>query len=419
MNRIFLQFLALSFLFACAKPKAENLCDADDSLFLPNILYRLILEDKSSQCGYRIFPKLPACQLEYEETHLAENWPAVKAEMETQFALGSIGIESLFQYRPETVGSVTGNGSTDFQGALNAPNGEVYFLPYDSPMFLSINTSSKTYANAGAAPGGVAFIGGSLGPTGKIYLAPHTSNDFRSLDTNNNQQTILGNIPMISAAYNGAMYAPNGKIYFVPSSETIIRYYDTKTGTIGSVSTPTSGGFSSAVLTPQGKIYFIPLMATKMYILDTKDDSVSIHPYTFSGTGDYISGILAPNGRIYLIPYSAATLLYLDTTTDQMVTVSNIPAATSTMFNGAVLAPNGKIYPVPYSYSNFISIDTKDHTISTLFAKPAGSYRGGALGPNGEIYLAPHSANRFDVIFTNSIGKFCNSLRLSPYWNKL
>ncbi|MCW7490424.1 Vgb family protein [Leptospira meyeri] len=422
MNRSFLPFLVLSFLFACAEPKADNLCDADDRFFLPNILYRLVVKDKSNQCGYRVFPKLPACQLEYEETHLAENWPQVKVEMETQFSLGSFATEILFQYRPETVASVTTNGTTAFQGALNAPNGEVYFLPYDSPMFLSINPLSKTYTNAGPSAGGVEFIGGSLGPSGKIYLAPHVSNVFLSLDTtNNNLKTTIGSQTMISAAYNGAMYAPNGKIYFVPSSETIIRYYDTNTGVIGSVATPTSGGFSSAVLTPQGKIYFIPFTTTTMYILDISDDSVTTHPYVFPGSNAYISGVLTPNGRIYMIPYNNIPLIYLNTDTGQIVTVSNIPGATgSNLFNGAVLAPNGKIYPVPSdNYANFISIDTKDHTFATLFPKPGTSYRGGALGPNGEIYLAPHGANRFDVIFTNSIGKFCNSLRLSPYWNKL
>lgn len=369
-----------------------------------------------------MFPKLPACQLEYEETHLAENWPQVKAEMETQFSLGSFASETLFQYRPETVATVTGNGLTAFQGALNAPNGEVYFLPYDSTMFLSINPLSKTYTNAGPSAGGVEFIGGSLGPSGKIYLAPHVSNAFLSLDTtNNNQKTTIGSQTMVSAAYNGAMYAPNGKIYFVPSSETIIRYYDTNSGTIGSVATPTTGGFSSAVLTPQGKIYFIPFTTTTMYILDIKDDSVTTHPHAFPGSNAYISGVLTPNGRIYMIPYNNIPLIYLDTDSGQIVTVSNIPGATgSNLFNGAVLAPNGKIYPVPSdNYSNFISIDTKDHTFTTLFPKIGSSYRGGALGPNGEIYFAPHGANRFDLIFTNSIGKFCNSLRLSPYWNKL
>lgn len=423
MNRYFLiSFFVFTFLLSCTEPKADNPCDADDSFFLPNILYRLIIKDKSNQCGYRVFPKLPACQLEYEETHLAENWPQVKAEMETQFSLGSFGPETLFQYRPETVASVTGNGTTAFQGALNAPNGEVYFLPYDSNMFLSINPFSKTYKDVGASAGGVEFIGGSLGPSGKIYLAPHVSNSFLSLDTTkNNQKTTIGSQTMVSAAYNGAMYAPNGKIYFVPSSETIIRYYDTNTGTVGSVATPTSGGFSSAVLTPQGKIYFIPFTTTTMYILNIMDDSVTTHPYVFPGSNAYISGVLTPNGRIYMIPYNNIPLIYLNTDSGQIVTVSNIPGATgSNMFNGAVLAPNGKIYPVPSdNYSNFISIDTKDHTFATLFPKIGSSYRGGALGPNGEIYLAPHGANRFDVIFTNSTGKFCNSLRLSPYWNKL
>lgn len=411
-------------MFSCAEPKADNACDLEDSIFLPNIFYRLVTKDKSNQCGYNLSAKLPACELSYEETHLAENWAQVKTEMETQFALGSGANESISQYNLATVGTVTGNSTTAFQGALNAPNGQIYFLPYDSTMFLSINPFTKTYANAGSAGGAVEFIGGSLGPSGIIYLSPHQSNNFLSIDTTNvNQQKTVGNQSMGGAAYNGAIYAPNGKIYFVPSSQTIIRYYDTINKTLGSVASPTSGGFSSAVLTPDGKIYFIPFTTTTMYILDTNNDSVTTHPHVFvlSGGNGYIAGILTPNGRIYMIPFNNLPPIYLDTASGQIVPLSNIPSAGSAMFNGAVLAPNGKIYPVPFAYNNFISIDTKDNTISTLFANPGGTtaYRGGALSADGDIYLAPHGANRFDLIHTNSIGKFCNSLRLSPYWNKL
>lgn len=425
MNRFFVSCFVLSLLFSCAEPKADNFCDIEDSFFLPTILLRIMTKDKSNQCGYNLAVKLPACELSYEETHLAENWPQVKAEMDTQFALGSYEAESISRYRSETVQAViSANYNTAFQGALNAPNGEIYFMPYDSTMFLSVNPIAKTFVNAGVAPGGVASIGGSLGPAGKIYLSPHLSSDFLTIDTTNgNQQKVVATQTMGSAAYNGAIYAPNGKIYFVPSSQTIIRYYDTINNTLGSVAAPTSGGFSSAVLTPEGKIYFIPFTTTTMYILDTKDDSVTTHPHVFtlsSGNG-YIAGIFTPNGRIYMIPFNNLPPIYLNTATGEIVTLSNIPAAGSAMFNGAVLAPNGKIYPVPYAYNNFISIDTKDNSIATLFANPSPgtSYRGGAVGPDGNIYLAPHGADRFDLIDTKSIGKFCNSLRLSPYWNKL
>ncbi|MCW7471435.1 Vgb family protein [Leptospira kanakyensis] len=423
MNRFFIFWFLLSLFLSCAKPKADNACDLEDSIFLPNLFYRLISKDKSNQCGYNLALKLPACELSYEETHLAENWPQVKAEMESQFALGSEGSEFLSQYRSETIQAIIGSSyTTAFQGALNAPNGEIYFLPYDSTMFLSINPSAKTYANAGASAGGVAFIGGSLGPAGKIYLSPHQSGDFLTIDTTNaNYQKIVTTQSMGSAAYNGGIYAPNGKIYFVPSSQTIIRYYDTIKETVGTVATSTSGGFSNGVLTPDGKIYFIPFTSTTMYILDTKDDSVTTHPYVFAGTNKYISGILTPDGRIYMIPFENLPVIYLELATQNIFTVGNIPSAGSAMFNGAVLAPNGKIYPVPYGYGNFISIDTKDNSIATLFATPSGTtdYRGGALSADGDIYLAPHGANRLDLIKTNSKGKFCDSLRLSPYWNKL
>ncbi|PJZ45660.1 hypothetical protein [Leptospira brenneri] len=421
MSRSLVYCLAVFFFLSCSEPKADNACDLEDSNFLPNIFYRLAIKDKSDQCGYRVSPKTPACLLSYEETHLEENWPQVKAEMETQFALGSGDNETLVQYRSETVSSVIGSAYPAFQGALNAPNGNVYFAPYYSPKVLAIDPITKDFSTTGNFSGSVTFIGASLGPGGIIYYAPHQIYDFFALDTSQNLISIVGNdSTMTGTAYNGAIYAPNGKIYFVPSSENIIRYYDTNSKTIGSVSTPTTGGFSNAVLTPQGKIYFIPFTATTMYILNTKDDSVSTHPYSFPSGSKYISGILTPNGRIYMIPFDQPNqIIYLDTNTQQIETVASIPSAINSMFNGAVLAPNGKIYLVPENYPNFISFDTSDHSFKTLFPKPTGSYRGGALGPDGDIYLASHTVDRFDLIHTNSNGKFCDSLRLSPYWNKL
>lgn len=419
MNHFFISLLAMFFFVSCSTPKSENLCDTENAKFIPNLLFRFLIKDKSYQCGYKLNSNPPACELNYEETHLDANWPAVKKEMESQFLLGSGPEESLIQYRPEAINAVISSSYPAFQGALNAPNGNVYIVPYYSPKILEVDPINKSFSIMGTFSESVERIGGALGPAGILYFAPHLVADFYAFDTNNKSLSILGNETMAGSAYNGAIYAPNGKIYYVPSTETSIRYYDTNTKTIGQVATPTSGGFSTGVLTPQGKIYFIPLVSTSMYILDTKDDSVTTHPYVFPGGSAYISGILTPNGRIYMIPHSVAEILYLDLATNEIVLAGSVPSPGSSMFNGAVLAPNGKIYPIPENYSNFISFDTKDHTIKTLFPRPAGSYRGGALGPDGEIYLAPHIANRFDLIQTGSLGRFCQSLRLSPFWNKL
>ncbi|PJZ87686.1 hypothetical protein CH368_15520, partial [Leptospira levettii] len=132
------------------------------------------------------------------------------------------------------------------------------------------------------------------------------------------------------------------------------------------------------------------------------------------------SGIYTPNGRIYIIPYNAATVYYVDTKdNDNVVNAGTIPSASTAMFNGVVLAPNGKLYPIPLNYANFISIDSNNSQIKVLMPNPSSnSYRGGAIGQNGEIYLSPHNANRFDLLDTKSIGSFCDSVRLSPYWNK-
>ncbi|TGL46836.1 hypothetical protein EHQ59_17560 [Leptospira kemamanensis] len=412
-------FLSLS---NCSPRNVSNFCDADSDVFLNELLFRLTTEDKSSHCGYKLtIPNSPICGRSYDVTHLPENWEDVKKEVESQFALGSSGPETLVQYSPDSVSAAISSGYPAFQSALSAPNGKVYLLPYNSPNIVSIDPNNRSYALSTSVPGLVDFIGGILGPQGKIYLAPHQNNDFFEFNTANESMTTIGNVTMGGASYNGGIFAPNGKIYFTPGNESIIRYYDLNTKTIGQVSTPVSGGiFSNAVLTPEGKIYFIPHDATNIHILDTKDDSVTVHPSAIGGSGGYFSGVYAPNGKIYIIPYNAATLYVLDTkNNDTLTSLGNIPASTTGMFNGAILSPNGKIYLIPYNYANFASIDTRNDQLSILMANPAtNSYRGGAIGRGGEIYLSPHNVNRFDLLDTHSNGSFCDSIKLSPYWNK-
>jgi|GEM_PF-1535877 len=419
MIRNIVLFLFVIFLSHCSNGNISNNCDVNSDSFLNSLLLRFAVNDRSYLCGYKV--RIPACSLGYEETHLPENWVQVKQEVETQFALGSSGPETLTNYNGNTVASVVGTASTVFQGALSAPNGNVYLLPYNSPKIVAIDPKTKTYDLAVTVQGAVDFIGGTLGPNGIIYLSPHTNNSFFKFDTTNKTLTNIASISMGGAAYNGGVFAPNGKIYYVPSGESTIRYYDTKKGTIGSVTTPVSGGiFANGVLTPEGKIYFIPHTATYIHILDTFTETVTTIPFSFGGASNYISGIYTPNGRIYIIPYNAATLYYVDTKdNDNVVNAGTIPSASTAMFNGVVLAPNGKLYPIPLNYANFISIDSNTSQIKVLMPNPSvNSYRGGAIGQNGEIYLSPHSANRFDLLDTKSIGSFCDSVRLSPYWNK-
>ncbi|ABZ94501.1 conserved hypothetical lipoprotein [Leptospira biflexa serovar Patoc strain 'Patoc 1 (Ames)'] len=414
-------FSLISFVH-CSQKNLSNICDVNSDSFFSSLLFRISIKDQSNHCGYKVIPdKIPACSLSYEETHKPENWAQVKLEMETQFELGVSGTESLIQYSLDSVATVLGTGYPAFQGALGAPNGNVYFLPYNAPNIVSVNPITKLYALHTAVPGGVDFIGGTLGPRGLIYLSPHQNNNFFQYNTANNQMTTIGNVTMAGAAYNGGVYAPNGKIYFVPSNETVIRYYDTNTNTIGAVATPVTGGiFANGVLTPEGKIYFIPHDATNIHILDTNTESVTVHPFSFGGAASYISGIYTPNGRIYMIPYNSSTLYYVDTkNNDSVVNAGTIPSPTSSMFNGVVLSPNGNLYPIPYNYSNFISINPTTNQMTVLMANPGvSSYRGGAIGFRGEIYLSPHNSDRFDLLDTKANGNFCDSLRLSPYWNK-
>ncbi|TGL99176.1 hypothetical protein [Leptospira jelokensis] len=422
MFRSFLFFSSFCLLFSCSNGNLSNVCDVNSNSYLEELLFRITTKDKSFHCGYQIQePREPICSLSYEQAHLPENWDLVKKEVELQASLGVSGPEALVQYSLVSVQSAIGVAYPAFQSALSAPNGKLYLLPYNSPYIVSIDPNNRSFALSTSVAGVVDFMGGALGPNGTIYLAPHQNNDFYSFDTSEETMSTIGNITMGGAAYNGGVFAPNGKVYFTPGNESTIRYYDTKTKTFGSVATTLSGGiFSNGVLTPEGKIYYIPHDATNIYILDTNTDSVTMHSYSFGGSGNFFSGIYAPNGKIYIIPFNASNVFAVDTKNNDTVTnLGNLPSPVSGMFNGVVLSPNGKIYPIPYNYSNFISIDPRTDSYSVLMANPATtSYRGGAIGLGGEIYLSPHNADRFDLLDTKANGSFCDSIRLSPYWNK-
>ncbi|MDF3820199.1 hypothetical protein P3G55_09825 [Leptospira sp. 96542] len=74
--------------------------------------------------------------LTYFETHDPFYWETVKQEVQSQFLLGSHSKEIREQFSTDTPSSVTGNGSTAFQGILNALNGKIY-LYHTIPPTLS------------------------------------------------------------------------------------------------------------------------------------------------------------------------------------------------------------------------------------------------------------------------------------------
>ncbi len=421
MSRLPIFSFLFLFLF-CSQNQVSNICDSDDPEFITSLLFRIFTKDSSSTCGYNLDLKT-ACNIDFTETTDTKNWKKVQSEILSQFRLGSRAAESLVQFTTDTPLSLVGNGTTAFQGILNAPDKSLYYIPYNATSLVSVNPQTNTVQVIASAPGSVSFLGGILGPKERIYLAPHVDNIFKYFDLSNKSYVNLGTDSTLAAsAYSGGILAPNGKVYFTPNGETKVSFYDTKTGSLGSLNTLLGAGFSSATLAPNGKIYYTPLDATRIKVLNTIDETISELDFTFSGSGDYISAVLGPDERIYLIPFNETIIRYIDLKTETVKELGphNV-SLQPPFFNGAVLAPNGKIYLVPLNSTDFVTIDINTSEIKSLsFGNPSSSsYRGAGLFSNGDIYLSPHGSNRFDLIRTNSIGTFCEPLLQSSYWNKL
>ncbi|TGN18221.1 hypothetical protein [Leptospira idonii] len=362
--------------------------------------------------------------MNYEKIADPSNWAIVKEEMNRQFAKGSSASETISTFGP-TVTVVNGGNSTEaFQGAVAAPNGKIYLMPYAGIRIQQIDLATQTPSTVGTAQAYVASISGALGPGGKIYRAPHQEGDFVALNTNNNVLENYGtdtNLSLGLQAYSNSVVAPNGKVYYIPGSESYVRYLNLSDNTVGRIPTVLAGGFGSGILAPNGNIYMTPFGSNYIQYIDTKDDTIHTINTNIPGSDKYIGGILAPNGKIYLVPFNSTDFRYINTEDNSTNTFGpTLPGSPAGKFNGSVLAPNGKIYLVPYNETSFYSIDTANDSVSTFGANPGTtSFRGGALSPDGKIYLAPHLQDNYYYIDTKSVGSFCDPIRLSYYWNKM
>ncbi|WP_109019337.1 hypothetical protein [Leptospira kobayashii] len=433
MTRYIFFFLFLLIFPGCIRLPSSNACDTTQTKFLSLILLKDILEDHSSLCWNKrntsqtsTSSETKACNLSYTQIADAAHWEIVKKEMNLQIAKGVNGSEAVVQFSSSVTSVLGGSSSEAFQGGIASPNGKIYFLPYASSKYHELDSSTGIPNAFGSTPAYAASIGGSLGTGGKIYLAPHQDNVFRSINTNDNSIENYGtdtNLGIGSQAYSGSVSAPNGKIYFVPNSEPYVRYIDTKDNSIGRIATTVAGSFSAGVLASNGFIYLIPFGSNSVQYIDTKDDTIhSIGP-TLPNANKYINATLAPNGKIYLTPYDETQFRYIDTNNNTVVDFETpLSSSPSGKFNGNVLAPNGRIYLIPYNNATFTYIDTANDTITNFGTNPNSptntTFRGGALASDGKIYLAPHNIDNYYYIDTKSVGSFCDSIRLSYYWNK-
>ncbi|WP_108972955.1 hypothetical protein [Leptospira ryugenii] len=407
-------------LISCHKPELSQFCEVGSDSFFFQVLFRDFTKSQSPVCGLRFSnpssDSIKACELTNEAAIKAENWNAIKNEMESQFLKGSSGTETVSSYG----GAVPSYVTESFQTALISSSDEIFFIPYRGTNFIKVNPRTNAVSTLAPYSGVIFYIGGAMTQADIIYLAPHLTNIFYAYNIKNNTVSSIGTQSIAGSAFSGGITSRNGIVYFNPSGELKVWYYNTTTNTFGSINTALSGSYAASVLAPNGKIYMIPFDATEVIKIDPDSQSIQTIGPTIVGTAKYISGVLTPDGKIYMIPYENDTLRYIDTNTDSIVSFGPTLSPTSPgKFNGAVLAPNGKIYLIPYGNLTFASIDTRNgNAYATFGTNPNGAFRGGALTSDGKIYLSPYQVNSFYYIDTKSVGSFCLPIRFASYWNK-
>lgn len=372
------------------------------------------------------------CTLDYSNIAKIEYANPFQEEMQKQMAKGSSGTESW-----TAIGAYASITDKSY-GSVLAKNGIIYDMPFHVPTMSNLIQKLNTLTEANSTIVGAinilrGFHGGILAPNGNIYFTPYEHTDIQIF--NPNTETNVGNIPVsagVGTSYVGGTYSPNTNQVYIPRNPSglPLRKINMSNNSVSSLSNVTSLYYGCS-LALNGMIYCANLSATcnatcEILKINPTNDTLTylILP---SPTGSFIGTTLAPNGLIYLLPYDSTKIYTINPSNDAVTEVISGVTGLNKWASG-VLAPNGKIYLTPEGASNVGIIDTSNNTINTTTLigidnisvgintlKFAGA---GKIGANGKIYISPRNANKALAIDTKSNGSFCESIRLSPNFNK-
>lgn len=357
----------------------------------------------------------------------------------------------------QSVHSYSNSSFTNIGGVL-APNGKIYYIPFDSASatqwyYININGESVAYSH-GLTPVRYAYAGGVLNTKGRIYLVPMwqaTATVWHYIDTTKKPGT-TGHLVAYSHGvsitetnpYFGGALSPNGNIYLAPYRycNNSIWHYISSSGAVvaythGYGTALSDYGYIGAVLAGDGNIYLSPYYmstATSWHYINTSGQVIAYtRPYAGMVYGSYGAALSVDGKRVYFIPYGQSTATYwfcFDTSLGSLIAYSHGVTAVQYAYAGGVLAPNGRIYMVPYNQATatvWHYIDTNlnpgdtGHVVAYTHGVSctAAAFRGGVLSPNGRIYLVPNASYTTSYyINTNTADVFSNNICLSPYLNK-
>jgi len=364
----------------------------------------------------------------------------------------------------------SGNFQGSFYGGVLAPNGNIFFLPYDVRVIFQFDPSEKCVTAQGVysqqdcpnysidiqsaaswSSYGDKYGGGVLATNGKIYGVPRYSNNVGEISPDAFSFTavdISSKLHLSSGWYSAGVLAPNGKVYFAPKYASNIGEFNPSTNSF--ITRTTCAGCNwhvGGILAPNGKIYFVPgkykitfidpssiddgNFASSIDIADVNPAGVqfNIHTHFYKG------GVLAPNGKIYFVPSLADNILVLDPFTHDYTTIDISSQITGDdKYFGGVLASNGIIYFVPYNANNIGVLDPSTHTFTTIdicsndAAQCSNAKYCGGVFADGKVFFVPFNTNKIGVLTLGNstpayevVGGVPEAWRalLSPHFNKL
>ena len=84
--------------------------------------------------------------------------------------------------------------------------------------FYTLGNAKTAVIGSNITSGGSAYAGCVTAPNGKIYFAPYNASKILELDPTTGVTTLVGSVLAGTVKYYGGVLAPNGKIYFAPYS---------------------------------------------------------------------------------------------------------------------------------------------------------------------------------------------------------
>jgi hypothetical protein len=277
-------------------------------------------------------------------------------------------------------GTALGAATEKWSGGALGRDGKIYCAPQEADEVLIIDPIAGTATltdfdiDLSSTPQGdgrtTKWQGAIAAPDGKIYCIPFSANDILIIDplTQTVTRSTLGaTIPLNTSGgvfrWFGGVLAPNGKIYCMPRNSGMVLVIDplnnsattTNFGLTLSDSTKWIGG----VLGANGKVYGVPRTATDVLVIDTSNDTATRTDFglDLSAANKYQGGVLAPNGKIYCVPRAATDMLVIDPATETATTTNfSIDMSGSTKYLGGTLANNGKFYCIPRNVADILVV---------------------------------------------------------------